>query len=158
MQRARAGRILLYVNRVARNVVGIFVAVVAGYFALAVAATIDSVLGYQRSYETTIGEMFLRFTAIWPFLLSAAVLGVVAASIVKSPHRRAWLLVFGTLAAGQYALALRYVAPEWQEWLKTIIAMAAIGAVAAGAFSLVARRRRWTNDTLTVQNRWLTRR
>lgn len=117
------------------------VAVVAGYLTLAIAATIDYALGYPQSYETTIGEIVLRFTALWPFLLSAAVLGAVAASIVGSPRRRSWLLLVGTLAAAQYAFSLRYVAPDWQEWLKTAVEMVAIAAMGIGGFSLVARRR-----------------
>jgi hypothetical protein len=124
-----------------RNVIGVVVAVVAGYIALAIAATADSVLSYPRSSATALGEILLRITALWPFLLSAAVLGIVAALIVRPPRPRAWLLVVGTLAAARYALALRYVAPDWQEWLQTIIAIALIGAIAAYAFSLVAHRR-----------------
>lgn len=123
----------------ARNVIGILVAVIAGYTTLAVAATVDSALGYPRSYETIAGEIFLRFTTIWPHLLSAVVIGIVAALIVRLSRRSGWLLV-SVLAVGQYALSLRYVAPEWREWLATIIAMAAIGAVAVSGFSLVARR------------------
>lgn len=79
-------RILAEVTDVARNAVGVVVAFVAGYIALAIAATIDSVLRYPRSSETAIGEMLLRFTALWPFLLSAAVIGVVAGSMVKLPR------------------------------------------------------------------------
>ena len=124
----------------ARNVIGILVAVVAGYIALAIAATVDSALGYPRSYETIAGEIFVRFTALWPYLVSAVVIGVVAALIGRLSRCHGSLLV-SVLAIGQYALGLRYVAPEWREWLATIIAMAAIGAVAVCGFSLAASRR-----------------
>jgi hypothetical protein len=128
------------VTQSGRNVIGVLAPIVAGYIALAIAATIDSTLSYPGSYETAAGEMLLRLSGLWPFLFAAAVIGVVAALILRSAPRPAWLLIVGVLAAGQYALALRYVAPEWQEWLKTIIALVLTGAVAACAFSLVARR------------------
>jgi len=128
-------------SQATRNVIGFVVAVVAGYIALALAGTVDSVLSYPRSSVTAIGEILLMLTALWPFLFSAAVVGIVAAFIARPPRPRAWLLVVSTLAVARYALALRYVAPDWQEWLKTIIAAALIGATAACTFSLVAHQR-----------------
>ena len=84
--------------------------------------------------------MILRLTGLWPFIVAAVVLGIVAALIARPLRQRRWLFIVGILAAGQYAISLRYVAPELQEWLKTMIGAAIIGSTAVCAFWLIARR------------------
>ncbi|HET8774376.1 MAG TPA: hypothetical protein VFP80_11310 [Thermoanaerobaculia bacterium] len=124
----------------ARSIVAVLVAVIAAYTALGLAATIDRSFGYPRSGSGVSGEVFLRLTTLVPFLVAAAVLGVVAAWIARPVRPRPWLLVVGILGVGLYAAAQRYVAPEWLIWLETIIAAGMVGGTAALAFWLIARR------------------
>jgi len=124
---------------VQRNVLGIIAAILAAYIALGIAVTADSAVGYPRSWSTPIGGVFVRLSAAWPHLAAAAVLGCVAGAIVNAPQRRRWLLIAGGLAATLHALSLRYLAPEWQEWAIALCELALVGAMAAGAFRLVAR-------------------
>jgi hypothetical protein len=133
-------RILSVLGQVARNVTAVLVAVLASYLALAVATTIDQAIGYPRDWSTAAGAMFLQLTMVLPFIAAAVSLGAVAASIARPARLTSWLLAVFILAAGQYAVAIRYADPAWHDWLKETAVAYVIGAAAVGAFWLVARR------------------
>ena len=116
-----------------RNLLGVFAGLVAGYVALAVAATVDYELissGYNR-YET---ELSLRLAIVWPFLLSASVLGLVAGAIVDARPARLWASVVAAVAAVQYLFSQYYVAPNVRERAMTIVSIVVVAAVDAGVF------------------------
>lgn len=127
---------------VARNVIAVLAAVFAAYLALAITASIDTAFGYPRNYSGLAGEVILRLTMLGPFLVAAAVLGVVSAVIAKPSRRRPWLLIVGILGVGLYAASQRYIAPDLQAWLETVVSAAIVGATAACAFWLIARSTR----------------
>lgn len=122
-----------------RSLLGIFAAVVVGYVVLGITAGLTFALG-PTSWSTVPGEILGRLTMLLPHLVSAAAMGIIAALIVDTPRAPHWPFVLGAIAAVQFALGFGYIAPDWQEWAKTIVSGLLVVGAAAGAFALVARR------------------